>query len=104
MKHDNAEKSKKRKEERASNLTWDIIVMIMNEKASLLVVELCENSVTSATPPHTEFLQNAMSKGNFNDLLKLKKVSLFASSAEKLVDKALDRMRDKIKSFKSYAE
>ena len=29
---DNAEKSKKRKEERVSNWTWDIVVMVMNEK------------------------------------------------------------------------
>ena len=49
VKHDNAEKSKKRKEERISNRTWDIVVMVMNEKANLEVVELCENSVKSAT-------------------------------------------------------
>ena len=44
--HDNAEKSKKRKEERASNQVWDIVAMVMNEKANFEeVVELCENSV-----------------------------------------------------------
>ena len=35
VKHDNAEKSKKRKEKRVSNRTWDIAVMVMNEKAGL---------------------------------------------------------------------
>ena len=45
-KHDNAQKSKKRKEEREANRTWDIVAMVMNEKANLEeVVELCENSV-----------------------------------------------------------
>ena len=66
MKHDNAEKSKKRKEKRVSNRTWDIVIMVMNEKAYLEVVELCENSVKSATTPDMEFLQNATSKGNFS--------------------------------------
>ena len=65
MKHDNAEKSKKRKEKRVSNQTCDIVIMVMNEKAYLEVVELCKNTVKSATAPDTEFLQNAMPKGNF---------------------------------------
>ena len=43
VKHDNAEKSKKRKEKRVSNRTQDIVVMVMNEKAYLEVVELREN-------------------------------------------------------------
>ena len=30
VKHDNAEKSKKRKEKRVSNRTWDIVIMVMN--------------------------------------------------------------------------
>ena len=68
------------------------------------MAELCENSVKLATTPDTEFLQNATPKGNFSGQLNLKKAGLFANSAEKLVDKALDRMREKIKSFKSYAE
>ena len=65
VKHNNAEKSKKRKEKRVSNRTWDIVVMVMNEKANLEVMELCENSVKSATAPDTEFLQNETLKGNF---------------------------------------
>ena len=67
MKHDNALKSKKCKEKRESNQTWDIAVMVMNEaKAYLEVVELRENSVKLATAPDTEFLQNATLKGNFS--------------------------------------
>ena len=66
VKHDNAKKSKKLKEKRVSNLTWDTVVMVMNEKVYLEVVELCENSVKLATAPDTEFLQNAMLKGNFS--------------------------------------
>ena len=101
-KHDNAEKSKKRKEETASNRTWDIVATVMNEKANLEeVVELWPLLLTEID---TEFLQNATPKGNFNGLLKLKKASLFSSSVEKLVDKALDRMREKIKSVKSRTE
>ena len=65
VKHNNAEKSKKRKEKRVSNRTWDIVVMVMNEKANLEVMELCENSVKSATAPDAEFLQNETPKGNF---------------------------------------
>ena len=65
VKHNNAEKSKKRKEKRVSNRTWDIVVMVMNEKANMEVMELCENSVKSATAPDTEFLQNETLKGNF---------------------------------------
>ena len=104
VRHDNAEKSKKRKEKRVSNRTWDIVVMVMNEKAYLEVVEFRENSVKLSTTPDTEFWQNATPKGNFSGKLKLKKAGLFAKSAEKLVDKALDRMREKIKSFISYAD
>ena len=37
------------KRKRISNQTWDIVVMVMNEKANLEVVELCENSVKSVT-------------------------------------------------------
>ena len=66
VKHDNAEKRKKRKEKRVSNRTQDIVVMVMNEKAYLEVVELRENSVKLATASDTEFLQNAMPKGNFS--------------------------------------
>ena len=66
VKHDNAEKSKKRKEKRVSNRTWDIVFMVMNEKAYLDMVELRENSVKLATAPDTEFLQNATPKGNFS--------------------------------------
>ena len=66
VKHDNAEKSKKCKEKRVSNRTWDTVVMVMNEKAYLEVVELRENSVKLATAPDTEFLQNAIPKGNFS--------------------------------------
>ena len=51
VKHDNAEKSKKRKEKRVSNRTWDTVVMVMNEKAYLEVVELRENSVKLSTTP-----------------------------------------------------
>ena len=40
VKHDNAEKRKKRKEKRVSNRTWDIVVMVMNEKVNLEKVEL----------------------------------------------------------------
>ena len=40
VKHDNAEKSKKCKEKRVSNRTWDIVFMVMNEKAYLDMVEL----------------------------------------------------------------
>ena len=65
VKHNNAEKSKKRKEKRVSNRMWDIVVMVMNEKANMEVMELCENSVKSATAPDTEFLQNETLKGNF---------------------------------------
>ena len=65
VKHNNAEKSKKHKEKRVSNQTWDIVVMVMSEKANLEVVEMCENSVKSATDPDMEFLQNEMPKGNF---------------------------------------
>ena len=107
VKHDNAEKSKKCKEKRVSNWTWDTVRrhdMVINKKAYLEVVKLYKKSVKLATAPDTEFLQNAMPKGNFSGQLKLKKAGLFANSAEKLVDKALDRMREKIKSFKSYAE
>ena len=35
VKHGNAEKSKKRKEKRVSNRTWDTVVMVMNEKGIL---------------------------------------------------------------------
>ena len=66
VKHDNAEKSKKCKEKRVSNRTWDIVFMVMNEKAYLDMVELRENSVKLATAPDTEFLQNATLKGNFS--------------------------------------
>ena len=66
VKHDNAEKSKKCKEKRVSNRTWDIVVMVTNENANLEVVELRENSVKLATAPDMEFLQNAMPKGNFS--------------------------------------
>ena len=66
VKHDNAKKSKKRKEKRVSNRTWDIVVMVMNEKAYLEVVELRENSVKLATAPDMEFLQNATPKGNLS--------------------------------------
>ena len=40
VKHDKAEKRKKRKEKRVSNRTWDIVVMVMNEKVNLEKVEL----------------------------------------------------------------
>ena len=69
VKHDNAEKSKKRKEKRVSNWTWDTVRrhdMVINKKAYLEVVKLCENSVKLATAPDTEFLQNATPKGNFS--------------------------------------
>ena len=65
VKHDNAEKSKKRKEKRVSNRTWDTVVMVMNEKAYLEVVELRENSEISDRSD-MEFLQNATPKGNFS--------------------------------------
>ena len=35
--------------QRGKGIKWDIVVMVMNEKANLEVVELCENSVKSAT-------------------------------------------------------
>ena len=66
VKHDSAKKSKKLKEKRVSNQTWDTVVMVMNEKVYLEVVELCENSVKLATTPDTEFLQNPTLKGNFS--------------------------------------
>ena len=59
VKHHNAEKGKKRKEERVfergkkrygkEERAWDIVVMVMNEKANLEVVEFFENSVKSVT-------------------------------------------------------
>ena len=52
------------KRKRVSNRTWDIVIMVMNDKANLEVVELCENSVKSATAPDMEFLQNETPKGN----------------------------------------
>ena len=82
VKHDNAEKSKKCKEKRVSNRTWDIVFMVMHEKAYLEVVELRENSVKLATALDTEFLQNATPKGNFSGWLKLKKTGLFANCRE----------------------
>ena len=66
VKHDNAEKSKKCKEKWVLNRTWDIVVMVMNEKAYLEVVELHENTVRLSTTPDTEFLQNVTLKGNFS--------------------------------------
>ena len=71
MEHDNAEESKKRKEKRVSNRTWDIVVKVMNEKAYLEVVELRKNSEISHRSRHRVFAK-CNAKGKLQWLAEIK--------------------------------
>ena len=101
VKHGNAEKSKKRKEKRVSNRTWDTVVMVTNEKGILGITrKLCEISDRSR---HGVFAK-CNAEGKLQRLAEIKESWPICKLCRETCGKALDRMREKIKSFKSYAE